>query len=172
MTGELDVRPYAPADEEACLALFDTNVPDFFRPGERDGYRSWLRDPGGPVLVVRAGHEVVAAGGVAVEADGRTGSLCWGIVRRDLHRRGVGDLLLHARLALLAGDPGCTRVRLSTIDATAPFFQRVGFTTTRVDPDGHGAGRDAWEMELVLTGSVRRSLLSRAPRSSGAPPAP
>lgn len=153
------MRPYAPEDREACLALFDSNVPDFFRPQEREEYVAWLDNPGGPVVVLLDDvGGILAAGGVALEDDGETGSLCWGIVRRDLHGRGLGRTLLEARLGLLAADPACRRVRLSTIAGTVGFFEKLGFRTLRVDADGHGSGTDAYEMSAELTDEVRARL--------------
>lgn len=154
-------RAFAEGDRDAALRLFDSNVPEFFHPSERADYVAWLDAPGGPVLVVERAGEVVAAGGVALEADGETGSLCWGIVRRDLHGQGLGRMLLMERLALLADDARCRRVRLSTIQATAGFFEKLGFRTVRVDPGVHGAGTDAWEMTLELTDQARQDLRRR-----------
>lgn len=158
MSADYTGRPLRPSDRDAALALYDSNVPDFFHEEERADYLAWLDDPGGPVVVLEGPGGVAAVGGVAMEADGQTGSLCWGIVRRDLHGRGLGAALLEARLAILAGNPACLRVRLSTLASTAGFFARAGFRTVRVEPDGHGPGADAWEMELVLTDAVRRRL--------------
>lgn len=152
------MRPLRPSDRAAALALFDSNVPDFFREEERAGYVAWLDDPGGPAVALEREGVVVAAGGVALEDDGVTASLCWGIVRRDLHGSGLGTALLSARLTAAAALPGCGRVRLDTLASTAGFFARAGFRTVRVEPDGHGPGADAWEMELVLTDEVRRRL--------------
>lgn len=170
-------RPYRDTDRDACLELFDSNVPGYFHEEEREEYRGWLANPGGPVLVV-AGPDgsVAAAGGVALEPDGETGSLCWGTVRADLHGRGLGRALLLARLALLAGDPACRRVRLSTIASTAGFFEQAGFTTESVEADGHGPGLDAYEMTAELTPALRTRFggqpVGPLPPEGGASPHP
>lgn len=41
----MPIRPYAPEDRAACLALFDSNVPNFFAPHERAEFAAWLLDP-------------------------------------------------------------------------------------------------------------------------------
>ena len=99
-----------------------------------------------------------------MEPDGETGSLCWGIVRRDLHGLGIGRKLLQARLAVMAGDPRYRRVRLSTVAETTGFFEKLGFRTKRVDRDGHGPGVDAHEMALTLTDAVRTNLRHGIPQ--------
>ncbi|MDB5218237.1 MAG: family N-acetyltransferase, partial [Myxococcaceae bacterium] len=38
------LRPYEPADRDACLVVFDSNVPAFFAPHEREGFASFLGD--------------------------------------------------------------------------------------------------------------------------------
>ena len=40
----VDFRDFAPADLEACLHVFDTNVPDFFTYEERDLFADFLRE--------------------------------------------------------------------------------------------------------------------------------
>ena len=35
----VDIRPYAPADLDACLAVFDTNRPRYFISSERPAFQ-------------------------------------------------------------------------------------------------------------------------------------
>ena len=70
----LTFRPYAPADAEACLALFDANVPRYFDASERAEFAAFLaaaaRSPAAAENV-RAALEAFSAAGPeeAVEAD-------------------------------------------------------------------------------------------------------
>lgn len=36
------IRPYRAEDREACLTLFDGNMPRFFDESEREGFVAWL----------------------------------------------------------------------------------------------------------------------------------
>jgi ubiquinone/menaquinone biosynthesis C-methylase UbiE len=74
------LRNFAPADLSACLAIFDSNVPEFFVPAERAAFASFLAALPGPYLVVQQAGEVVACGGYAVEPGTATADLCWGMV--------------------------------------------------------------------------------------------
>jgi ribosomal protein S18 acetylase RimI-like enzyme len=151
---ELTLRPYRAADRDACLNLFDGHVPQYFRPDERPGFESFLVAPPGEFSVIENSDAViVACGGVAIEEDGRIGSLCWGIVHVEYQRQGLGSLLARVRASAL-GWEGCDVVRLETISTTAGFFETLGFSTVRTDVDGHAPGIDRVEMKLVLNDSA------------------
>jgi GNAT superfamily N-acetyltransferase len=152
-------RPIAPEDREACLALFDGNTPPYFLPHERREFEAFLGalpPPPALYLVLIADGAVAACGGIAPECDcsEEPGSwaLCWGMVERTRHRRGLGRRLLRARLAHAALQPGARVVRLVTSQYSCPFFQREGFRVTGVKPGGFGAGLDAVSMVLDLVG--------------------
>lgn len=94
------IRPYVMQDHAACLALFDSNVPQFFDRSERAGFDGFLqRDTGAwHYLVIARAGAVVACGGHALRADGRVASFGWGMVDRRLHRHGLGRALTEARI--------------------------------------------------------------------------
>ncbi len=152
MTGPFDVRGMRPGDRRDCLRIFDSNVPDAFRPEERPDFERFLEDPPGPVWVVEGeGEEVVACGGVAVEPDDPgLASLCWGMVRRDLHGTGLGRLLLEARIRALEADDSIHALRLETIPDTVGFFRHLGFEVVREEPDGYGPGLPRVELRRSL----------------------
>ena len=144
-------RAYAPADRDACLALFDGNVPRFFDAGERSDFERFL---GGTALaspyqlLLREGR-IVACGGFLIET-GEEAHLCWGMVDRALQGQGLGARLTEARLAAARATPGVRRVRLDTSQHTQSFYARFGFQVVSVTPDGYGPGLDRWDMVLDL----------------------
>lgn len=143
------IRTYRPGDRDACLELFDSNVPDAFQEWEREGFARFLDELPGPFLVLEGdAGEVVGCGGVAVEDD-LTGSLCWGIVRRDRQGQGLGRRLLLARMEELRRE-GCARVRLETIPETRGFFGKLGFRVVEIEPDGYASGMDRVVMGAEL----------------------
>ncbi|MDT8341696.1 MAG: GNAT family N-acetyltransferase [Longimicrobiales bacterium] len=160
------------ADRGACLALFDSNVPDFFQAWERPGMEEFLDALPGPYLVLEDGGAVVACGGVADEGNG-VASVCWTVVRRDRQGAGLGRRLLEACHAEARRLPGVERVRLETIPEVAPFFARLGYRSVRVEPDGYAPGMDRVRMEMRLAPVNLREKLSRireywSPRIVGA----
>jgi ribosomal protein S18 acetylase RimI-like enzyme len=145
---EITFRPYAPADRDPCLVLFDGNVPRFFAAHERGDFARFLDALPGPYLVAVQGGRVVACGGYAMNGDSGDGALCWGMVAPELHGEGLGKRLLVERLRRLAADPAVRRIVLETSQHTAGFFERLGFVVTEVDPDGFAPGIDRYVMRL------------------------
>lgn len=145
-------RSYCVSDRDACLALFDGNVPRFFHADERAQFADFLDTRAGDwsygVLLFHG--SIVACGGHAVIDDGTTADLCWGMVDRARHGTGLGTRLTAARIAAARARPGVRRVRLDTSQHTAGFYRRFGFVTDAVIPDGYGPGLDRHQMTLAL----------------------
>lgn len=148
----LDYRDYRPADAEACLALFDANVPRYFDPTERDGFAAFLASPSCPYLVGEDERGVVVAcGGWFVEPhDDTLGGLAWGILHPSLHGRGIGRELLEVRLVRLRQIEGLRSILVRTSQHTQRFFERAGFAVAAHRRDGHAPGIDFVEMRLPV----------------------
>lgn len=142
-------RAYAPADRDACLALFDTNVPRYFAAHERADFGRFLDALPGPYFVVEDGGAIVACGGYAAESEPGVVALCWGMVDGSRHRRGIGSLLTAERVRRAAADGACDAVTIRTSQHTAAFYARFGFVATRTVADGHAPGIDLVEMRLI-----------------------
>ncbi|ANE43886.1 GNAT family N-acetyltransferase [Deinococcus puniceus] len=149
------IRAFAPADTSVCLALFESNMPTYFLPFERADFEAYLHSPGAYWVVQQAG-EPVACGGVwqNFSRPERRAGLAWGMVRRDLHRTGLGSLLLRYRLDALR-DMGEAECWIDTTQHSAPFFARHGFQETKRTPDGYGPGLDEVLMVRELGGGQR-----------------
>lgn len=148
------VRDYSPADREACLALFDSNVPTFFVTAERAEFAAFLDALPGPYIVLEAEDgRIVGCGGIAVTPRTGVADLCWGMVDRRLHGTGLGRRLTVERLKRAKSDPLTRAVALSTSQHTTGFYERLGFTITGVVKDGFAPGLDQCDMRLDLCGS-------------------
>ena len=156
------IRPYTPADLNACLALFASNCPPFFHPSERADYEAFLQDPAdrGEYFVLEGGTDLVACGGIWADTQG-VGGLSWGMVRgnseggglhgQGLQGQGLGTRLTAYRLDLLRQRPEVRRVRLDTSQHTEAFYARQGFVVVDRTPDGFAPGLDEVKMLLDLT---------------------
>ncbi|WP_041231787.1 GNAT family N-acetyltransferase [Deinococcus peraridilitoris] len=158
------MRFFEPRDHDVCLALLDSNTPEFFAPQERADYVRFLCTHRGPYFVLERDGEVVACGGVALYPDDAAGvqldvdsaGLTWGMVRRDLHAQGLGTALLEARMIWLRTHaPQVKEVRLSTSQFTTKYYARPGFEVTRITHDGFAPGVDAIEMRYVVVPLAR-----------------
>lgn len=146
-------RPYRSDDYSACLAIFDSNVPTFFAPEERAGYCEFLKSVNAedsPYLVLTQNGSVIACGGLATEPGKRQARLEWGMVDRSYHGQGLGTRLTMARLELARATPGIDELGLETSQHTHGFYEGLGFTVSKVTPDGFAAGLDRWDMMLRL----------------------
>lgn len=123
------IRTYAPSDRSLCLALFE-----FARFLDTQTDRYFVLDD-------------VACGGWG-DRDG-VALLCWGMVRRDRHRSGLGSQLLEHRLAAIAA-AGFTTVEITTSQYSAPFFARHGFVEIEVRRDEFASGLHAHQMRRAL----------------------
>lgn len=139
------VRAYTIADRPACIALFDSNVPDYFAPIERADFLATLDEIEDYWVIELDGEGIVACGGYAIGVDG-TAALCWGMVRRDLHRRGLGERLLSERLRRIDADPAARQVVIETTQFSRGFYARHGFQTLREQADGFAPGYHLVEM--------------------------
>lgn len=147
-------RPYISDDFSACLAIFDSNVPTFFAPEERADFCRFLgsintRDR--PYLVLTRQGSVIACGGLITQTEKRQASLTWGMVDRAHHGQRLGTSLTQARLALARATPNIAELELSTSQHTRGFYERFGFTVSKITPDGFATGLDRWDMTLRLT---------------------
>lgn len=146
----LQSRLYTPEDFPHVLALFDSNVPEFFTPPERTAFVEFLHDLPGPYYVIESGNSLVASGGYAIVTAEARADLCWGMVERSLHGRGIGRCLTELRVNAARRDPQVRRIILNTSQHTQAFYERLGFITERVTEDGFGLGLHRCDMRLEL----------------------
>ena len=146
------IRPFKLSDKTACLAIFDSNCPEFLDPSERSDYEEFLDKHAltKNYLVIEQSGEVVASGGVAFYPDDNTGWFCWGLVTRDKHRQGLGRQLTQARIDLAQRTEGINRLVLDTSQKTKAFYEGFGFVTECVTENGYGPGLDRYDMVLDL----------------------
>lgn len=146
-------RPYAASDFSSCLSIFDSNVPAYFAPAEREQFVQFLqtRDPLRYLYFVSiANGAVVACHGLELDAKNRKGSFVWGMVDRALHGRGIGTSMTLERIKIAKATPDIDEVVLSTSQHTHRFYARHGFVVTKITPGGFGAGLDCYDMRLAI----------------------
>ncbi len=144
-------RPYTSADREACLALFAANTPHWFAPHEMEQYETFLADIPGQYFLMIENGAICGAGGIEIEATRPVAWLTWGMVDSTRHGQGLGKSLLDYRLNLLRANLNVHRVCIDSSQHTAPFYEKYGFVTQRIIPDGYAKGLDRHEMELRFT---------------------
>lgn len=148
MTEEtVNFRRFARSDLEDVIAIFRSNIPKYFTPGEEAGLREFLLDEPGEYYVVEVDGQVIGSGGIALNKDD-TVSLCWGMVGRDHLGTGAGKRLTAYRIDRSRKHFGNKAMVISTSQHTSGFYEKFGFRLTRHEPDGFGVGIDICEMRL------------------------
>jgi N-acetylglutamate synthase-like GNAT family acetyltransferase len=150
---DITSRPYKTGDFSACMVIFDSNVPKFFAPEEREEFRQFLgtvNTKDKPYVVLVDNGHVIACGGITTEIETRKASLTWGMVDEALHGKGLGTSLTQARLALAHANPDIDELTLATSQHTRGFYERFGFTVSNITVNGFGPGLDRWDMTLKL----------------------
>ena len=154
-------RPYRASDKEACLRIFDSNSPTYFLANEREIFSQYLENHAeGYWVVETVDLSVIACGGFVIGLDGGAASLCWGMVDKEWHGKGLGKFLLTNRLSALAQIPKMKLIRMDTSQRSVEFFMKWGFVTYRITQNHYGPGFHRHEMYLILDGEKIREILS------------
>jgi hypothetical protein len=146
----MNVRSYLQSDRQACLEILGSNTPEYFAPADCESYAGFLDNLPGPYFVAEVPGQIAACGGWAMDIDG-VADLTWGMVRRGLHRSGLGRQLLRFRRDAIRAETQATRLRVRTTQLVNEFFVREGFTVVDIVPNGFGLGQDKVTMEFILT---------------------
>jgi ribosomal-protein-alanine N-acetyltransferase len=143
------IRTYEDRDQPALKEVFFSNVPVYFHEQEWPDFDEFLRADVGKEChydVVEKDGKPVGAGGIALNED-NTVSLCWGMVRADLHKTGLGKALLEHRLKRSEElFPGCP-LTVSTSQHAYGFFERFGFDTFHIETNFWAKGIHLFKME-------------------------
>lgn len=145
------IRPYTAADQQDCIAAFKSNIPKFFAPHELVDFEDWLRhveQQNEHYYIAELDGEVIACGGFSIYPDKKLATMAWGLVHNSLHKKGIGKALLLHRIKMIRSvHPQCT-IGLDTTQHSFPFFEKLGFVTTKITKDSYGEGLDRYDMEL------------------------
>ena len=146
----MEFLPYNDTFKTSCLEIFDSNLGKFFAPEERIEFAEFLDrlSPTDEYYVGTLQQRVVACGGLA--RDQGCGVLCWGMVRRDYHSRGLGNELTVFRLERLKSLDNIDLIKIETSQHTQGFYAKQGFHVTRVEKGGFGPGIDCVAMALTV----------------------
>jgi ribosomal protein S18 acetylase RimI-like enzyme len=153
------LRNFRQSDTSDCCAVFLSNVPKFFRAEELPEFQNYLESfaEGDYWVGGDDSNKIVACGGIRIKPD-REGSLCFGMVRADLHKRGLGSALIAFRMLELLKSDGLKKIRLDTSQFNPGFFSRFGFKETEVQPDYYGIGLHRHDMQRDLAECDRDEL--------------
>jgi N-acetylglutamate synthase-like GNAT family acetyltransferase len=126
------------SDIPACLEIYKLNEPGRFPEGVIAKYEQCLRDQSSYFMVAEKNGRVVATGGISYFQKPHLVMLCFGLIRPENQRAGIGAASLLARLALLKQDQPAYRVLICAVTKSFGYYQRFGFQLFGTWPDHQG----------------------------------
>ena len=148
MTLQAIFRSYRADDQLDCLALFDANCPEYFDPGERQGYIRFLESvPEGYELCLN-GARVVGAYGLRPYAPDEF-IIRWILIAPEAQGHGLGSAMM-ARVLEVVRARGGRLLHMAASHKSAPFFARHGARSTGTIQNGWGPDLHRVDMVLVL----------------------
>lgn len=149
-------RPFARADIEPCLELYELNEPGRFPPGGLPEYLSHLAQRRAYTICLDGPDGLVACGGLAYHEGRRhSGLLCYGLVHPAHHGTGIGTALLLARLALLDPNRHWYSICIAALEKSFGFYRRFGFSSAGSWCDKSGA-RHTFGALFIFGYQIRR----------------
>ncbi len=147
---EINIMRYTPQYEAAVLALFRSNIPQYFAPEEENELAEYLRHRAHHhYLITNTENEILASGGFEVR--GNSGIIAWDFVHPQQQRKGLGKLLLNFRLNKLQQYPNVQIVRVRTSQFAFEFYQKSGFILQNIQKDYWAKGFDLYDMEKLFS---------------------
>lgn len=141
-------RTYSNADKRDCLSIFDANCPEYFSPGEREGFLEFLDSCPPEYQLCVVADEVMGAFGV-LDRHEKGKDLRWILLNPEAQGLGIGSLIM-ARATKLARSAGAEVVHIGASHKSAPFFARFGAREITVLEHGWGPEMHRVDMELHL----------------------
>lgn len=149
---DMQIRSYTPADQSACLAVFQQNVPDFFAPNEEADFIAFLQQAPKSYRVVtkRADTTILGCFGLTRHQEPTKASINWIMLASQAQGMGVGRLMMQDCLAQ-ARQLKVNDILIAASQHSAPFFAHFGAIELARQADGWGPGMHKVDM---LIGSV------------------
>jgi predicted GNAT family N-acyltransferase len=143
----MEVLTYQPAFKEQCVAIFESNQPMYFAPEEKPLFIRWLdHHTASDYFVVKDNDTVVACGGIFFDSRTQEAGLSWGMVHARFHKQGIGRYFTQYRIGRIRSAYPDAAIRIETSQHTRAFYEKMGFSTVDIVPDGFGAGLDKYNM--------------------------
>ena len=148
MPANISFISYSPGHKAACLALFDANCPEYFSPGERTDYESFLEanNPDYELCFIRG--RVAGAFGLMGD-DPNQRSLNWILLGPTSQGQGIGAAIME-RIILKAKTAKVDIISIDASHKSAPFFEKFGAIETDRTENGWGPGLHRVDMTLQV----------------------
>lgn len=145
------IRAYHPKDKEKVLKLIRLNTPRYFAPVEEHDLALYLDSDADHYFLVEENDEVIAAGGLNPFPEENLVRLSWDLVHPDFHGKGIGRQLIRYRIGEIQKLFEVKEIQVRTTQLVCGFYEKMGFTTTRIVKDFWASGFHLYDMRLLLS---------------------
>jgi [ribosomal protein S18]-alanine N-acetyltransferase len=143
----MNIRPYRQTDKERIIELFRLNTPAFFASEEEDELVLYLNDHAQHYFVAETGDKIIGSGGYNLFPEDETARISWDIFHPHAQGKGLGSALTNFRIEELRKTPGVKHIVVRTSQLAYRFYEKFGFTTTKIINDYWAEGFHLYHME-------------------------
>ncbi len=157
----MQFNAFEPKHRNACLAICRSNIPKYVLPHEEADFLDFLarhQQYDCRYIVLEHAGRVIAWGGLYLQSDKQQETMCWGLVHRKWHLRGLGRYMVLYRLSWLRQHPEIDLVKMDTTQHTFQFFEKLGFEVQKVERNHYGSGLHRYDLTLLVNEDVRVEL--------------
>ncbi|WP_034707822.1 GNAT family N-acetyltransferase [Chryseobacterium luteum] len=145
---------YKPEFRESCIEIFKSNLPKYFAEEELAQFENFLDDEiEENYYVIKIEGLTVGCGGIFLDKSNDAAGLSWGMVHADYHHKGIGKFFTQYRIDMLKKTYPNITFKIETSQHTAGFYEKRGFKTVDIVPDGFSNGIDKYTMEMEFIGT-------------------
>jgi N-acetylglutamate synthase-like GNAT family acetyltransferase len=146
----MKLRPFNSSDKTTCLAIFESNLAQYFAENEREEFSIYLNEECFPnYWVLEDKGKILGCGGIYENFKDNSVGLAWGMIHNDHHKMGYGAFLTKFRVERMIEKYPTQIKRLATSQHTFPFYEKMGFKVTKITKKGFDEHIDRYDMDLV-----------------------
>lgn len=138
----LTIRSYQETDLADVIAIFKSNIPQYFAAEETQDLLDYLSHEREDYLVCIREGKLMAAGGINYTKEKGKAYLSWDFVDREQHGKGIGSALLAERLIRINRKPDISEIVVRTSQVACDFYQKKGFVIREIHRDYWAEGLD------------------------------
>ncbi len=141
------IRPYKPSDKKTLLKIFGLNIPKSFDEREVTDFEEYLEQKPETYLTVEVNGTIVGGTGYYANEKDKSGQITWIFFDPGHSGQGLGKQSVEYCLELLGKDDSVDKFTVATSQLAYKFFEKFGYSTTRIEKNHWGEGLDLYEME-------------------------
>jgi len=145
----MKLRQYQISDKPTCLAIFESNLGQYFAEDEREEFSVFLdKEALSNYWMVEDNNQIVGCGGVYENFKENCVGLSWGMIYNKEHKKGYGKFLTKFRVERMIEQYPTRIKQLATSQHTFAFYEKMGFKVTKIQKNGFGDNIDRYDMIL------------------------